>query len=142
MKKKRKWKKKKIKLSKKDYEGFTYGPFKVERFGRYLKYSTDWKPGEHKKYIEHVKSKRPELKKDIDAKIQELLKIIEENDPFELLSTVSYKNCFVDPEEYRESTHEGRECYVEYALSMILGHDNPGFGKHVSKPKFRGIWAI
>ena len=83
---------KKPKNKPKDYEGYQYGPFRFERLGRTFRMSSDWKPGEYRKYIENVKSKRPELKKDIDVKIQELISIIEENDPFELLSTISLKS--------------------------------------------------
>jgi hypothetical protein len=131
--KSRKKKTKKPKKVQKDYEGYQYGPIRLERFGRYTVMSSHWKPGEHQKFIEHVKSKRPELKNDIDKKIQELVSIIEKNDPFELLTTISSKNCFADPEQYSESSHEGRECYVEYALSLITGHDKLGIGTHTSK---------
>jgi hypothetical protein len=117
----------------KDYEGFQYGPFRVERHGRYVAMSTHWKPGEYEKHIENIKSKRPELKDNINTKIQELLTIIEQNDPFELLSTISYKNCLTDPEQYRESTYEGRECYVEYALSIISAHNKHGFDRHADE---------
>ena len=38
-----------------------------------------------------------------------------------------------DPEQYRETTYEGRECYVEYALSIITGHNKHGFGNHATE---------
>ncbi|MEW6672144.1 MAG: SEC-C metal-binding domain-containing protein [Thermodesulfobacteriota bacterium] len=111
---------KKLKLKPKDYEGYRYGPLKLERFGRYVRIRSDWKSGEFKKHIDYVRKKRPEHKKEIDNKIAQLISLINTYEPFELLSTLSFKNCFTDPEKYRETTHEGRECYVEYALSLIL----------------------
>jgi hypothetical protein len=125
-----------------DYEGYQYGPLRLERHGRYVAMSTHWKPGEYEKHINLIKSKRPGLRTEINAKIQELLTIIEENDPLELLTTISYKNCLTDPEKYRESTHEGRECYVEYALSLITSHTKHGFGRHSTEEsiqKFNGL---
>lgn len=125
--------KKKIPKKQKDYERFQYGPLLLERYGRYMVMSSHWGPGEFEKNMEYVRSKRPELKNEIDAQIKELLKIIEENDPFEFLAAIAYKNCFVDPDQYRESTHEGKECYVEFALSIITAHNKHGFGKTASE---------
>ena len=86
-----------------------------------------------RKASENVRSKRPELKKEVDSQIQELLKIVEENDPFELLASIAYKNCFTDPEQYRESSHQGKECHVEFALSIITAHNKHGLGKHATE---------
>jgi len=126
---------KKHKMAKrpKDYERFQYGPLLIERYGRYMVMSSHWKPGEFEKHMEHVRSKRPELKNDINSQVQELLNIIEENDPFELLASISYKNCFTDPEQYRESSHQGKECHVEFALSIITAHNKHGWGKHATE---------
>jgi len=128
----KKKKKKRIKIDPEDYEGFAFGPIKIERIGRLVQFSSDWKPGEFEEFISEVKAKRPEHKKAINKKIKEVLKIIEDFDPLELLSTVSARNCFADPEEYGESTHEGRECYVEFAQSLVLGSSKLGIGKHAS----------
>jgi len=46
--------------------------------------------------------------------------LVEKFEPLELLATVSANNCFTDPEEYKETTHQGKECYVEYAQSLVL----------------------
>jgi len=56
-----------------DYEGFSYGPLKIERFGREIRYSSHWKPGQHKKHMEYIRDKRPEFKKEINEKISEIL---------------------------------------------------------------------
>ncbi len=97
----------------KDYGGYSYGPLKLERFGRIVSISSDWKPGQHEKFMQRTRGKRPQHKKEIDQKITQLLRLIEQFEPLELLSTVSATNCFADPEEYTEITHQGRECYVE-----------------------------
>lgn len=126
-------KKKKIKMDLKDYEGYRYGPLKLERFGRIVSISSDWKPGQHEKFIQRLRDKRPQLKKEIDQKITQLLSLIEQFEPLELLSTVSAKNCFADPEEYSEITHQGRECYVEYAQSLVLSQKRKPRIKHATQ---------
>lgn len=113
-------KKKTDKISPKDYERFTHGPFKIERIGRVVRMSSHWETEQFEEFKEKVKSKRPTLKDAINNKIGEAISLIQQVEPLELLSSVSLKNCFVDPEEYKEATHEGRECLFEYAQSLVL----------------------
>lgn len=113
-------KKKKSKINPSDYEGFSYGPLKVERIGRFVRMSSHWEPGQFEKFKERVRSRRTKFKEAIDKKIGEALSLVEQFEPLEVLASVSAKNCFTDPEEYKETTYEGRECYVEYAQSLVL----------------------
>jgi hypothetical protein len=114
-------KKKRIKIDKDNYEGYNYGPFTVERIGRVVKVSSHWEPGQFEKFKEKIKNERPKFKKAIDRKIDEVLSLIRQFEPFELLASVSIKNLFADPEEhYKEVTHERSECYAEYALALVL----------------------
>ena len=133
---------KKIKIGPEDYEGYRYGPLRLERFGRNILISSDWKPGQFEKHVQRVRSKRPRLKKEIDQKITELLLLIERFEPLELLSTVSTRNCFADPEKYREPTYERKECYVEYAQSLVLSQKRKPRVKHATKEaieQFNGL---
>ncbi len=125
--------KKEVKMDLKDYEGYRYGPLKLERFGRIVSVSSDWKPGQHEEFMQRLRDKRPQLKKEIDQKITQLLGLIEQFEPLELLSTVSAKNCFADPEEYSEITHQGREFYVEYAQSLVLSQKRKTGIKHATQ---------
>lgn len=115
------------------YEGFSYGPIRVERFGRLVRIRSEWEPGQFEKFRESVKNRRSEFKIEIDQKVAGLLSLIQEFDPMQLLSVVSIRNCFADPETYRETTHEGRECYVEYAQSLILGREHNPDAKDATK---------
>lgn len=114
-------KKKNIKINPNNYEGYTYGPVKVERGGRVVKVSSQWEPGQFEKFKERIKNKRPKFKKAIDKKIEEVLSLIRQFEPLELLASASIKNLFANPEEhYKEVAHKRNECYVEYALALIL----------------------
>ena len=140
--KRRKPKQKKDKFNADDYEGYRYGPLILERYGKYVKISSDWKPEEHKKYIENIKSNQPDFKSDIDNKIQELIKIAENYNPLELSVALAPENVFANPETFKESTSEVREHFVEYALSIILSIRNPHTNNHATKEaieKFRTL---
>ncbi len=126
-------KKKKNKIHPKDYEGYIYGPLKLERIGRFVRMSSHWEPGQFEKFKKRVRNKRPKFKEAIDKKIGEALSLIGQFEPLELLATVSAKNCFADPEEYKEATHEGRECYVEYAQSLVLSQKRKEGLPHATK---------
>lgn len=114
-------KKNKIKINPNNYEGYTYGPIKVERVGRVVKVSSNWEQGQFNKVKERVKNERTKFKKTIDRKIEEVLSLIGRFEPLELLASVSIKNLFSDPEEhYKEVTDKRNEVYAEYALSLVL----------------------
>lgn len=123
----------KPKTKKGDHEYFQLGPIRVERVGRFVRMSSNWNPGEFEKHMEFLREKRGELSVEINQKIREILELIEQNDPLELLTTVAIQNCFADPEQYSESTHEGKEAYIEYAQSLVMGHTRPGLGKTATK---------
>ena len=118
---------------KKDYEAFTHGPFTLERQGRYVRFSSSLDKKQHRKFKKRLKRIRPEFRESIQEKIEELSIIISENDPFDILSSVSVQNIFSDPEKDSESSSERREYLLEYALSMALAHSKPGFGNHINQ---------
>ena len=127
-------KKKKIKINPNNYEGYTYGPVKVEREGRVVKVSSYWEPGQFEKFKEKIKNERPKFKKAIDRKIDEVLSLIRQFEPFELLANISTINLFVDPEEhYKEVAHERNECYVEYTQSLVLSQKREEKLPHVTE---------
>ena len=121
-------KKKKRKVIQKPDEVLEYGPIRLERYGRFLQQTSMMTEQGAKKYRERLKASQPELRENINSTITRLIEIAEQYDPFQLLSTVSIKNVFGDPEEYRESTNEGHENYIEFAQSLITGLDKLGIG--------------
>ena len=115
--------------NKKDYEKLNLGPIEIERIGRVIKIKSNWKENQHKKFIDDIKNKRPKLKKEIDEKIEELLKIVREYNPLELLAPISVINITSNPETYTEITHKGNEPIVEYLLSIITSLPFPEHSK-------------
>lgn len=121
-----------IKADPNNYEVSRYGPLKLERVGRFVSLTSEWEPEQFKKHIENVRANREPFRQEINEEIRELIRIIEQYNPLELLSTIATENAFANPEKYKESTHEGRESYVEYALSLALSVSNPGMGAHAT----------
>lgn len=115
------------------YEGYNYGPIKLERIGRNVLISSKWQPEQFKRHIQRVKKGRPKLRGKIEQKIGEILTLIQKFDPLAMLASVSATNCFGDPEEYREVTHKELECYAEYAQSLILGNKCKECTKQLTK---------
>ncbi|HUS49254.1 MAG TPA: hypothetical protein VMZ91_03770, partial [Candidatus Paceibacterota bacterium] len=77
-------KKKNTKINPNNYEGYIHGPVKVERIGRVVKVSSNWEPGQLEMSKERIKNERPEFKKSIDIKIDEVLSLISQFEPLEL----------------------------------------------------------
>ena len=113
-----------------------------EIMGNGLSLSSKMEPEEFEKYIEDIKAKRPEIKKKIDENIQKASSIIKQYDPFMLLHSIALDNLFTDMEKYSESTHHGKEIYVEYALSLILGHSKLNIGINTPENKIEEFKAL
>jgi hypothetical protein len=120
-------------------EELDFGPIHIERIGRVIRIKSNWKEYEHQKFMNDVKNKRPELKKEIDNKIDELLQAVKTYDPFELLAPISVVNLTSDPEAYTEITHTGNESIVEYLFSIIASLPFPTSSK---KPTAETIQKI
>ena len=121
----KKQKKPKVKAVSEDYEVAQFGPLRLERSGRFVRLSSHWEPGEFEKHIELLRANREPFRDEINSKIKELVALFEQYSPIELLSALAPKHVFADPETFTESTHEGKESYVEYALSIALSVTNP-----------------
>jgi len=114
-------------------EVYQYGPLRLERTGRYVGLSSNWPPGEFEKHIARVKAHKQPFREEITGKVKELISLMADLDPLELVSHLAFNNVFADPETFSESTHQGRESYVEYALSLALSIKEPRFGVHVTE---------
>ena len=108
--------------NKESYEELDFGPIHIERVGRVIKIKSNWKEYEYQKFMNNVKNKRTELKKEIDEKIGELLQLVKTCDTFELLAPISVINLTSDPETYTEITHTGNESIVEYLIKIGRAH--------------------
>lgn len=84
---------------------------------------------EQKNLIERMKKARIELPAEISIKINELIKIIEKNNPLLILQFISGKYQILDIENYKESTEKRLEIYGEYTQSIIASCTKFDFSK-------------
>lgn len=101
-------------------EVYRYGPLEMRHSGRNVTLSTEWKPGEYERYVSETIAERPRQKERINEKIEEVLSIVRQYDPFELLAMLAVTNTLVDSENYTESSQENRLPHAEYAQSLVL----------------------
>lgn len=119
-----------------DYSVERYGPLILERSGRFLTVRSEWDPNEHAEYISRVRENREPFREDINSSIHEVIEMMKEYNALELLSAMALPNAFADPETYRETSHEGKESHVEYALSIALAIREPNLESHPSQECF------
>ncbi len=115
-----------MKKNKINYEVYDNGPVKIERIGRSIKFSSNWKPEEFKAFQDKLKENRPKVREEIDKKIKEVLSILHQYNPLELLPIVFLKNSFFLHNQSSEVGIEKNETFIEYALSLTLSqkYDN------------------
>jgi len=93
---------------------------RIERFGRNI--LIDVKPT--KTQTRKIKKIIPKLKKtlpqNIEIKAKEIKCKVKEFDTFDILSLISYRNLFVDPETVKEYSHKGNPFCIEYLALLCL----------------------
>lgn len=116
-----------------------FGPLVLERSGRFLSLRSEWDPKDHEEYISKVRENREPFREDINSKVRALIEMFEGYNPLELLPAIALPNPFADPETYQETSHEGKESYVEYALSLALSIAEPNLESHPTVDCFREL---
>lgn len=101
-----------------DREVVDLGPIRIERVGRVLYMRSNLDADSHAQQMERWRDHRPDFKKSIDDEIQRLRELLTANNPLSVLGHIASVNLFGNPEEYRETTHEGSEASVELAMSL------------------------
>ena len=119
-----------------DYEGVRYGPITMERYGRFMRMSSDWSKIERERFLQNLKDQRPILKEKINQEIFELLSLIKQVDPLSFLTMVSF-DCMINPEIYSEIEYGYRDAYAEYAQGLILGCDEFAFDSCTTENAFK-----
>ena len=121
----KKTKRPRTKRQKARHQAYQYGPFRVERSGRFIKSSSALTGEEFAEHRQRINAQQPVIRKQITDAVEKLLTVLKSVDPLHLLSGISMQHCFVVPELYRESTDEHRLEYAEYAQSLALSISNP-----------------
>ena len=111
------------------YEGFSYGPLTLERYGRYLRTSLDPEHPEFEAFQEAMRSEwedAPRRSRELSEQIAELLAPY---DAFDVLADLWMRNVPKDPDTYRESLADGLPAALRPSPRLLAdGPPVPGNG--------------
>lgn len=102
------------------YEGFQYGPLRVERFGRHLYTSLDPTSPDFEAYQDAAREMAANLPNDYAAEVERLTQLLADFDAFDALAAIWMTNAVADPETYKEWEHPGVIAAPELAASLLL----------------------
>jgi hypothetical protein len=102
------------------YEGFQYGPLRVERFGRRLYTSLDPTSPDFKVYQEAVGDMVANLPNEYADGVRRLTQLLADFDAFDALAAIWMTNAVADPETYKEWEHPGVIAAPELAAALLL----------------------
>lgn len=97
------------------------GPgFRMERRGRYI-FSKTFRTKEQQEELSRVLlEQKPKIAAEIRQKAEELEEKLRQYNTYDILANLSLSNLFINPETYKEYSHEGRAAFVEYATLLCL----------------------
>jgi len=98
-------------------EGFG---FRIERHGRFIFMQTNRTPEQQRYLMTKLKEASKILPEEIKKKAQELGETLSRFNSFDIISQISLANLFINPETYKEPSHEGRPAYPEYVALLCL----------------------
>jgi hypothetical protein len=91
----------------------------MERAGRLISMSSDFRAEEHEQHRDRVRLTGSQLKKDMQAEIDSLVAVVARTDSLELLGWLALEHC-LGPPEIPADARGVRQHYVEYVQSLIL----------------------
>lgn len=96
--------------------------FRMERFGRVIITDTHRTEEQHREILRRLAELHESLPQTIENDAKELEGILRRFNSFDIIANISLMNVFVDPETYKEYSHEGMQPYVEYVTLLCLKH--------------------
>ena len=118
--KRRKKERERVQARRVPYEGFQYGPLRVERFGRRLYTSLDPTSPDFEAYQEAVGEMVANLPSEYADGVRRLTELLADFDAFDALAAIWMTNAVADPETYKEWEHPGVIAAPELAAALLL----------------------
>ncbi|MDD5510538.1 MAG: hypothetical protein PHI12_07005 [Dehalococcoidales bacterium] len=104
----------------KKHEAIVGKGIRIERHGRFIYTDTRRSEAEHKEILTAFASMVPELEKTIPQRADQLRRQLKAYNSFDVIANVVFQNLFVNPEQYKEYSHEGLQFVVEYTTLLCL----------------------
>jgi hypothetical protein len=125
-------------------EVFQYGSLTIARYGRFVQFSNNSTPEEHKQFLERAKKAHSETKSKLEEEVIAAQSLIAQYDPVELMHRVAYmvlplfikyrsENEFSPDESYALPTLE----YIQYLIARTPLNADP---RKLSETEFEKLW--
>ena len=102
------------------YESFSYGPLRLERYGRNMVTTLDQSSPEIEQFREATREMFDGFPERYESDITRLAEMFAPHDAFEVLGYLWLSNSTANPETYKEWEHEGIAAAVELAAAVLL----------------------
>jgi hypothetical protein len=121
------------------------GPVRVERYGRYIRYSNISTPEEHAAFLERSKEANRQVLMELEREVAVLQGLVRQYDPVELMHRAAYVLLPLFLKYRSESEFQTDEAYslptAEYLQYLIARTEPNTDGKEPSDEEWENIWA-
>ena len=122
-----------------DTEIFEYGPFSIRREGKYVSITSQWDPGQHEKFIEHLRQRKPDLKKAVDATINKFESLLADYNPLSIIAGIQKSIQF---SASRISLESNDESLIEYLMSLAISKPYSSNWKDAKKVEIEEVLSL
>lgn len=102
---------------------FEHGPISMARFGNLTVGQSNWKPDQHKEYVERLAEAHPRIVSEIDTLIAEATALISVTEPLSLLRLAWWQRAAayvkINSEVEVEAEHAHKQRMIDYVQSLI-----------------------
>ena len=121
-----------------------YGPLRIERYGRFIRFSNKSTPKEHAAFLESSKEQHKKTLDELGREIPMLQDLIKKYDPVEIMHRATYMLLPLFMKYNSESEFNHEESYylptVEYLQYLIARTDLKTTGAKLSEAEWEEIW--
>lgn len=124
-------------------EEYDYGFFKLARKGKQTFLFSSSNSGLQHEKMDFMKKKLPELEIEVEQLYRDIETVLINNcNPLDALGHVSYKNLTCNPDEYTESSCNGKPLLVEILQNIILKHDSSAYPENSDFEKLNDLEVL
>lgn len=125
-------------------ESFAFGPVRIERYGRFLRFSNRSTPEEHEAFLKRSEETNKHVFKQLEDEVPALQRLVERFDPIELLHRAAYELLPLFIKYRSENEYSPEEGFslpaVEY-LQYLVARANPNTdGRRPSEEEWKEVW--
>jgi SEC-C motif len=126
-------------------ETFSFGPFRITRYGRFVTYENFATPNQHAAFLKHVDEVHKDTIRNLGVQIAELQAAVSKYDPIELMHRAVYMVLPLFLQYYSENQYESEETYflpaVEYLQYLISRTPSRDMLTIIDEQSWKPLWT-